>query len=112
MSVDPKILGETYPFTPQRLKLPSGHELSYVDEGPRDGPVLVFVHGNPTWSFFFREPIKALRDRFRCVAIDHIGAGLSDKPQDYPYTLGTHADNLGQLIEHLVLSALRLHRVA
>jgi haloalkane dehalogenase len=108
VSVDPTVLGETYPFEPKRLTLPSGHTLSYLDEGPRDAPVLVFVHGNPTWSFYFREPIKALRDRFRCVAIDHIGAGLSDKPQAYPYTLGTHAENLGLLIEHLGLGELSL----
>ena len=62
-----------------------GHQLHYLDEGA--GEPLVFVHGNPTWSFYWRNLILGLRDRYRCVAVDHIGCGLSDKPQRYEYTL-------------------------
>ena len=69
--------------------------LSYLDEGSGDEAVLM-VHGNPTWSFFYREVVLALRGKFRCIAPDHLGCGLSDKPQDYDYTLGNHVANLGQ----------------
>ena len=62
-----------------------GHRLHYLDEGA--GEPLLFVHGNPTWSFYWRNLILGLRDSYRCVAVDHIGCGLSDKPQDYNYTL-------------------------
>lgn len=100
-------LGELYPFTPKRVEV-EGHTLSYLDEGPRDAPALVFVHGNPTWSFYYRELILGLRDRYRCVAVDHLGAGLSDKPQDYAYTLANHVANLGAVIEHAGLDRLTL----
>lgn len=80
--------------------------MHYVDEG--DGPVLVLCHGNPTWSFYFRNIIRGLRDRFRVIAMDHIGCGLSDKPQDYPYTLATHIRNLGLLLDHLELKEFSL----
>jgi haloalkane dehalogenase len=61
------------------------------------------VHGNPTWSFFFRGLIAGLRDRYRVVAPDHIGCGLSDKPGDdrYPYRLQRRVDDLDALLEHL-----------
>lgn len=104
MSFDPTVLGELYPWQPHRLKLASGHELSYLDEGPRGGDTLLMVHGNPTWSFYYRGLVKAFADRFRCVVPDHVGMGLSDKPQDYPYTLATHAANLQALTDHLGLS--------
>lgn len=80
--------------------------MHYVDEG--EGEPIVLVHGNPTWSFYFRELIKGLRDRYRVIALDHIGCGLSDKPQRYPYTLARHIDNLGRLIDHLGLESLTL----
>ncbi|MBI3828686.1 MAG: alpha/beta fold hydrolase [Planctomycetes bacterium] len=61
------------------------------------------VHGNPSWSIYFRELIKALRGEFRCVAPDHIGMGRSDKPGDrrYPYTLQSRVDDLDALLEYL-----------
>jgi haloalkane dehalogenase len=96
-----------YPFEPQRLDL-DGVGLSYVDEGPRDAPPLLFVHGNPTWSFFWRHPIQAFRDRYRCVAVDHVGCGRSDKPQDYPYRLAQHVANLERLILALDLERITL----
>jgi len=88
---------ELYPFTPKTISH-DGVKQSYVDEG--SGHALVMVHGNPTWSFFFRDMIKSYRDSFRCIVPDHVGCGLSDKPQTYPYTLKTHADNLERLIDH------------
>lgn len=71
--------------------------MNYVDEG--SGKPLLCVHGNPTWSFYFRRIIAEFRGDRRVVAPDHVGCGLSDKPQKYRYTLGRHAANL----EHLIL---------
>ena len=96
-----------YPFQPREITL-DGHRCHYVDEGA--GPVLLMVHGNPTWSFYWREIIKALRDRYRVVAIDHIGCGLSDKPaaKDYPYRLARRVADMGQFIEKLDLREITL----
>ncbi len=80
--------------------------MHYVDEG--QGPPVVMVHGNPTWSFFYRDLIRGMRDRHRVVAPDHIGCGLSDKPPEYPYTLATHIDNLARLMDHLDLRDVTL----
>jgi len=88
-----------YPFTPRNFLLPEGHRLSYIDEGK--GRLLVFLHGNPTWSYMYRNLITELKDSYRCVAPDHLGCGLSDKPQDYPYRLVDHIDNLENLLTHL-----------
>jgi haloalkane dehalogenase len=97
-----------YPFESHRLELGGGVGLHYVDEGPPDAPPLLFVHGNPTWSFFWRHPVRAFRDRYRCVAVDHVGCGRSDKPQDYPYRLAQHVENLERLIEELDLQRVTL----
>jgi haloalkane dehalogenase len=72
--------------------------------------VLLMVHGNPTWSFYFRNLILALRDRFRVIAVDHIGCGLSDKPpaSDYSYRLAQRVADLGQLIQKLDLRQITL----
>lgn len=94
-----------YPFTPKTLVI-NGHRLSYLDEG--QGPVIVMLHGNPTWSFYYRHLVMALRGEFRIIVPDHMGCGLSDKPQDYPYTLATHIENLTVLIDHLELEELSL----
>ena len=99
-------LGGLYPWTPRRLTLAGGVSLSYLDEGPREAPPLLFLHGNPTWSFLWRELVRALAPTWRCVAVDHVGAGLSDKPQDYPYTLDTHVKNVEALVAELDLRGL------
>ncbi|MCX7935093.1 MAG: alpha/beta fold hydrolase [Planctomycetota bacterium] len=78
------------PF-PSRWQAIGPHRLHYVDEG--GGEILVLLHGNPTWSFYYRRLIEALRRDYRVIALDHMGMGLSDKPQDYPYTLQTHIEN-------------------
>ena len=54
------------------------------DEGPRDGEIVVMLHGNPSWSYYWRHLVLGLRDRYRCIVPDHIGMGLSDKPDDAP----------------------------
>jgi len=94
-----------YPFASHHLQLDS-LRYHYVDEGA-DQPMLM-VHGNPTWSFYWRNLVLAFRDRYRVVVPDHIGCGLSDKPQDYPYRLSQHIENLVRLIEHLNLSDISL----
>jgi cis-3-alkyl-4-acyloxetan-2-one decarboxylase len=76
--------------------------MNYFDEGEGDQPILC-VHGNPTWSFTYRQIATELRDRQRVLAVDHIGCGLSDKPQEYPYHLAQHIANLVQLMETLDL---------
>jgi haloalkane dehalogenase len=58
-------------------------------------------HGNPTWSFLYRNVIRALRDRFRCIAMDYPGLGLSERPVGYGYTSAEHADVAGKLVDHM-----------
>jgi haloalkane dehalogenase len=95
-----------YPWEGHDLALTSGFRLHYLDEGT--GETLLMVHGNPTWSFYYRTLVQGLMDDYRCVVPDHIGCGLSDKPQDWPYNLADHVDNLCQLIEHLDLHDITL----
>ncbi|OGK09266.1 MAG: hypothetical protein A2W80_00475 [Candidatus Riflebacteria bacterium GWC2_50_8] len=92
---------DLYPFKPQYFSHTSGLKQHYVDEG--NGEPLVMVHGNPSWSFLYRDMIKTFSGEFRCVAPDHIGCGLSDKPglDSFNYTLREHIDNLEELIESL-----------
>jgi haloalkane dehalogenase len=82
--------------------------MHYLDEGPRDAPVMLALHGNPTWSFYWRRLVEHYAGRYRVVVPDHIGCGLSDKPQDWPYQLAGHVDNVVQLIEHLDLRDITL----
>ena len=96
-----------YPFASHFLAH-DGISQHYVDEGPRDGETLLFLHGNPTWSFFWRRPIAALRDRYRCVAPDHVGCGMSDKPEKYEYRLVRHIENVERLVAALALKRITL----
>jgi cis-3-alkyl-4-acyloxetan-2-one decarboxylase len=100
-------LESEYPFASHLLDL-GGATLHYVDEGPRGAEPLVFVHGNPTWSFYWRHAVRRFSGQRRCVALDHIGCGLSDKPADYPYRLAQHIDNLERLLDHLALERITL----
>jgi haloalkane dehalogenase len=92
-----------YPFTPRQFVHANGLRQSFLDEGPRDGEVVVMLHGNPSWSFYWRKLVLGLRDRYRCIVPDHIGMGLSDKPDDarYEYTLQSRVDDLEALLAHL-----------
>lgn len=94
-----------YPFRSHFLDI-AGVKYHYLDEG--EGEVLLLVHGNPTWSFAWRNFVKDLSEDYRVVAVDHIGCGLSDKPQDYPYNLDQHIRNLSQLIAELDLRRVTL----
>ena len=109
-----------YPFKPGRFDVRPGIAMSYLDEGLRDGEVVVMLHGNPSWSYYWRHLVLGLRDRYRCIVPDHIGMGLSDKPGDsraaqgrasvaggrmpgatYDYTLQSRVDDLDALLAHL-----------
>lgn len=95
---------DLYPFASRWHDTPACR-VHYIDEG--DGPPILFCHGNPTWSFLYRDIVRALRDRFRCVAIDYPGFGLSDRPlSGYGYTIAEHADVVRQIVEHLELDDL------
>lgn len=95
-----------YPFQSHTLDL-EGLGLHYLDEGPRDGEPVVMVHGNPSWSYYYRHVIKKLRDKYRCIAPDHIGMGLSDKPGDaqYQYTLDRRVADLEKLLDSLGITS-------
>ena len=97
-----------YPFADHWHTLRSGHRQHFVDEGPRQGLTLLMLHGNPTWSFFYRELIKTQSQYYRCVVPDHLGCGWSDKPQNYAYTLGQHIDNVKNLVDSLQLENIVL----
>jgi len=104
----PDWLRRLYPFSPQSFVTPRGATMSFVDEGPRADEAVLLLHGNPTWSFFYRDVIRELAPRIRCVAPDHIGMGLSDKPQDYPYTLATRMADIEALVASLKLRRVHL----
>jgi len=90
------VFAEEYPFA-FRLCDVGGEMYHYLDEG--GGEPVVMVHGNPTWSFFYRNIVGGLRNSYRCLVPDHIGCGLSSKPQRYDYTLARHAANLESWLE-------------
>ena len=94
-----------YPFRSRFVTLSDGKQMHYVDEGPPEGELLVFVHGYPTWSFTFRALLVYYAARgFRCIAMDHIGFGLSDKPSGGRYhSLRRHIHNLQELMVSLEL---------
>jgi haloalkane dehalogenase len=96
---------DEYPFASHFLEVDGGR-LHYVDEG--SGEPVVMVHGQPTWSFMYRHLIRGLSPRSRCIALDLIGFGLSDKPRDWGYRPKQHAANLAALVEHLDVGPLTL----
>jgi haloalkane dehalogenase len=89
-----------YPFKSNFLNL-NGLKYHYLDEGA--GKPVLMLHGNPSWSFYYRNLVKALSPDYRCIVPDHIGCGFSDKPNDknYDYTLAQRVDDLEKLIESL-----------
>jgi pimeloyl-ACP methyl ester carboxylesterase len=96
-----------YPFESHEIRV-DGLGYHYLDEGA--GPVLLMVHGNPTWSFYWRELVKAFRGRYRVVVPDHIGCGLSEKPDlaKYPFRLARRVSDLVELIERRDLRDITL----
>jgi haloalkane dehalogenase len=96
---------ELYPFESHFADV-GGARVHYLDEG--SGPPLLLLHGNPTWSFLYRDIVKGLRDRFRCIAPDHPGFGLSSAPPGYGYTPAEHSRVLEELVAQLELADLTM----
>ena len=99
------INSKLYHFQSHHYETAEGR-MHYVDEG--EGPVLLMVHGTPAWSFSYRHLIKELSQKYRCIAPDHLGFGLSDKPRDADYSPQAHAKRLERLITHLKLKDITL----
>jgi len=97
-----------YPFEPRALDADGGR-LSYVDEG--EGAPIVMVHGTPTWSFLYRHLIKGLAPRYRCVAPDHLGFGLSERPAAWSYRPEDQAKNLARLKPDCSRGIAKLHAI-
>lgn len=89
-----------YPFESRWFDSSAGR-VHYIDEGT--GPPIVFCHGSPAWSFLYRHIVKGLRDRYRCIAVDYLGFGLSERPAGFGYTISEHTAVVGELIDHLRL---------
>ena len=98
-------LRNLYPFKSHFFKMKE-LKYHYVDEG--EGETIVMIHGNPSWSFMYRDLIKPLSKKYRVIAPDHLGFGLSDKPQNFPYRLETHIDNLEAFLLSLNLKKITL----
>ncbi|MBT7950485.1 MAG: alpha/beta fold hydrolase [Gammaproteobacteria bacterium] len=91
-----------YPFNNHYVNL-RGLKLHYLDEGSKDAEPVVMVHGNPSWSFYYRKLVQTLSPDYRCIVPDHIGMGLSDKPSNnnYEFTLDRRVDDLEELLDQL-----------
>lgn len=98
--IDISNIRHLYPFRSRWLTI-NGMNYHYIDEGT--GEPIVMIHGNPTWSFYYRSLIQALSPMYRTIAVDHIGCGLSDTPpgEQYPYRLKNRVDDLAALMDHL-----------
>ncbi|HWT25767.1 MAG TPA: alpha/beta fold hydrolase [Solirubrobacteraceae bacterium] len=105
MTTDPArpdwLPADLYPFE-SRYATVAGARVHYIDEG--SGPPLLLLHGNPTWSFLYRDIVRGLRDRHRCLAVDHPGFGFSQPPSGYGFTPAEHAHVLEQLVLQLDLA--------
>lgn len=99
---------ELYPFQSHYFELqePKPCCMHYLDEG--QGEAVVMLHGNPTWSFYYRNLVQHLSPNYRCLVPDHIGCGLSDKPQSYPYQLAQHVENIRQWLKALQVERFHL----
>jgi haloalkane dehalogenase len=96
---------ELFPFESRFVDI-DGHSIHYVDEG--SGPTLLFLHGNPTWSFDYSKVIESLRSDFRCVAVDYPGFGLSTAASGYRYLPAEHAQAIGGFVDALALTGVTL----
>jgi haloalkane dehalogenase len=98
---------QLYPFAKHWFDV-DGLRLHYLDEG--DGEAVVAVHGNPTWSFYYRDLVRELRDDYRVIVPDQMGCGLSDKPGDdvYDYTLNRRIEDFSRLMDDLGLDDISL----
>jgi haloalkane dehalogenase len=97
---------EAYPFQSRYLELVPERRVHYIDEG--EGEIVLFVHGTPTWSFEWRHCIRVLAQSHRCIALDQLGFGLSDRPHDFAYSPEAHAEVLRTFVDRLGLSGITL----
>jgi len=98
-------LSDHYPYA-NHFKKVHGRQMNYIDEG--QGPVIVMVHGNPSWSIYWRKIIDLLKGQYRVIAMDHIGCGFSEKPDDYSYTLHQRIEDASSLLSQLGISQFSL----
>lgn len=122
MSSDPADWKRLYPFASNYFELEPSVRMHYVDQRPKldhstsqlpdadassvAKPCIVAVHGNPTWSFYYRSIVQEFCGAHRVLAVDHVGCGLSDKPQRYDYCLARHTENLVRWIDALELDRI------
>ena len=104
-AADREGFADEYPFDSHWVQI-DGHVMHYIDEGT--GPVLLMVHGNPTWSFAWRQLVRDLSANYRVIAIDHVGCGFSEKPQADVYPLEQHISRLVAFVECLDLQSVTL----
>jgi len=104
----PDWLRTLYPFEPKQFTTPGRAQLSYLDEGPRSDEAVLMLHGNPTWSFFYRDVVRTLSPHLRCIVPDHVGMGLSEKPEDYDYSLASRIADIEALVAALGLKRIHL----
>ena len=97
---------ELFPFESRFLELENGIRVHYVDEG--HGPTILMLHGNPSWSFLYRKMILALRNSYRCIALDYPGFGLTEAPPDYGFTPREHSEILEKFVGGMELTSLTL----
>jgi haloalkane dehalogenase len=98
-----------YPFAHRFVTLPNGARVHYLDEGPaQPSGTIVFLHGNPTWSFLYRKIVNELRGDYRCIALDYPGFGLSEAPDGYDFLPRTHSQSVEQFFDALKLSNVTL----
>lgn len=101
---------QLYPFQPNFFHTAHGPKMHYVTQGQRGEESILMVHGNPTWSLYYRDLIKHFSQSYHVVVPDHIGCGFSEKPnkEDYSYQLSQRIDDLEQLVDHLDLKNITL----
>lgn len=104
----PADIARLYPFTPHSFTTAGGARMSYLDEGPRSDEAVLMLHGNPTWSFYYRDLVRDLAPGVRCVVPDHVGMGLSSRPPGYDYSLATRIADVEALVESLGLRKVHL----
>jgi pimeloyl-ACP methyl ester carboxylesterase len=102
----PEYLKKEYPFKSNFFKISNDEYLHYVDEGT--GPVIIMLHGNPTWSYFYRNLIKHFSKNYRVIVPDHLGMGLSSKNPNSKYTLKNRIEQIEILIDHLKIDKFSL----
>ncbi len=104
----PGWMAEEYPFSPRSFRTPDGTRMSYLDEGPRRDEAVLMLHGNPTWSYYYRHLVRELAPTVRCIVPDHVGMGASAKPAARAYTLASRVADVSALVAELRLTRVHL----